>query len=398
MQFTFSTHTSKSHLGKLVARAYYVKENEAHGYTKVCLTDKVALLAPEGLLESRNNVGGWKAIIRQLEDQLAAGEVEPEVAAAQAAGLTEFANQVLKTPYATTLMRATGHRMRSESDDKEVEVMGEVRAGGIDSNALQRLEDSVGHLRGELGVCAEDACYLTLHGGIGALGEDLARMQQEVATPSKGLLMADIELDSARDKAHHARSVVDTLGHKVNELGHTGTSRRAIEALYRELQDVKAECGDLEATVLTLTLAVTSLMASVAGRGGAAGGGGASAGLNQAEFDQCLQAQEEAVNRRLDSIYQEIKGGGITIGGVNFSGREVAIDWAHLHLPPNTYQYIGGMVYVMCLILEAVIHQEDMMKREEHREGVKRTFMQSAQVLLVHTFYPPCATAHVAEW
>jgi hypothetical protein len=65
------------------------------------------------------------------------------------------------------------------------------------------------------------------------------------------------------------------------------------------------------------------------------------------------------------------------------------MDWAWIHLPPNTYQCIGGMIYVMCLISEAVVHQEDMMKREEHDERVKRTFMQSAQVLSVHTAYPP---------
>jgi hypothetical protein len=47
------------------------------------------------------------------------------------------------------------------------------------------------------------------------------------------------------------------------------------------------------------------------------------------------------------------------------------------------------MIYAMCLISEAVVHQEDMMKREEHGERVKRTFMQSAQVLSVHTAYPP---------
>ena len=65
------------------------------------------------------------------------------------------------------------------------------------------------------------------------------------------------------------------------------------------------------------------------------------------------------------------------------------MDWARIHLPPNTYQCIGGMVYAMCLISEAVVHQEDMMKREEHEERVKRTPMQSAQVLSVHTLYPP---------
>ncbi len=43
----------------------------------------------------------------------------------------------------------------------------------------------------------------------------------------------------------------------------------------------------------------------------------------------------------------------------------------------------------MYLISEAVIHQEDMMKQEEHGERIKCTFMQLAQVLSVHTAYPP---------
>ena len=65
------------------------------------------------------------------------------------------------------------------------------------------------------------------------------------------------------------------------------------------------------------------------------------------------------------------------------------MDWAHIHLPPNTYQCIGGMVYALSLISKVVVHQEDMMKREEHGERVKLTPMQLLQVLLVHTSYPP---------
>ena len=77
------------------------------------------------------------------------------------------------------------------------------------------------------------------------------------------------------------------------------------------------------------------------------------------------------------------------MGGVTFSGQEATMDWARIHLPPNTYQCIRGMNYTMCLISESVVHQEDMMKRGAHGEQVKRTFMQSAQVLSVHSLYPP---------
>ncbi len=65
------------------------------------------------------------------------------------------------------------------------------------------------------------------------------------------------------------------------------------------------------------------------------------------------------------------------------------MDWAQIHLPPNTYQCIRGMIYAMCLISKAVVHQEDMMKREEHGKHIKCTFMQSVQVLSVHTSHPP---------
>ncbi len=76
-----------------------------------------------------------------------------------------------------------------------------VGRSGNKPTALQRLEDSVGLLRGEMGVCAQDARYLTLHGGVGALGDDLALMQQEVESLGKGLTLAAQELDGARDEA-----------------------------------------------------------------------------------------------------------------------------------------------------------------------------------------------------
>ena len=116
---------------------------------------------------------------------------------------------------------------------------------------------------------------------------------------------------------------------------------------------------------------------------------GPAGGITETSLEHRLKLHDDAVNGRLDTMRQEMKGGGITVGGVRFSGREAAMDWARIHLPPNTYQCIGGMIYAMCLISEAVVHQEDMMKREEHGERVKRTFMQSAQVLSVHTAYPP---------
>ncbi len=100
----------------------------------------------------------------------------PKEEEARGVGLAEFANRVLKTPHATTPMRPTrGGRAEAGdgSEEDEVEAPSVFGTGGDDPTALQRLEDSVGLLHGELGVCGQDARYLTLHGGVGALGDEL---------------------------------------------------------------------------------------------------------------------------------------------------------------------------------------------------------------------------------
>lgn len=239
--------------------AYYVKENEAHGYTEVCLPVDAAALAPDGLLESSNNVAGWRAIIRQLVDQLAAGELALEEATARRAGLSEFAGRVLDTRYAFTPMRARVSRNREVLDDASVdEAAGDMSMGGmsrdVQASTLQRLEDSVGLLRGELGVCEQGARYITLHGGVGALGESLVQMCHEVASLGKGLAVATKELGGVSAEVRHARDATDSLSHEVHEFQRAAPSTRTIAALYQELQLVKAERGELEATVLTLSL------------------------------------------------------------------------------------------------------------------------------------------------
>ena len=77
----------------MIAGGYYVKQNDTHGFAELCLTPEAAALAPEGLLQAPNTAAAWKAIIRQLEDQLSEGAMAPDVAAEQAAGLAEFALQ-----------------------------------------------------------------------------------------------------------------------------------------------------------------------------------------------------------------------------------------------------------------------------------------------------------------
>ena len=246
---------------------------------------------------------------------------------------------------------------------------------------LQRLEDSIGHMRGELGVWSSGARYLTLHGGMVTLGDDHTSLHQDVLSLAEKLKTAEERVDDSRAEVHQVRMAAASLGRDMARLAQARGAGGEVDALRHEVRGLKAERADMEATVLVLTSAVTSLMEAAAN--------GPSSGPDHSHLEARFAAHDVAVNGRLDSLRQEMKGGGITVGGVTFTGRDAAMDWARIHMPPNTYQCVGGMVYAMCLISEAVVHQEDMMKREEHGERVKRTPMQSAQVLSVHTSYPP---------
>ena len=104
---------------RLSRGGFYVKENNSHGNSKLCLSPLAAALVPEELLQTPHGVSAWKAIIQQLEDQRTEGATEPEAVATQATGLSEFVLRVQQTPYAITPMRPR-HRHRARSKEEEV--------------------------------------------------------------------------------------------------------------------------------------------------------------------------------------------------------------------------------------------------------------------------------------
>ena len=159
---------------------------------------------------------GWKAVIRQLEDQLAAGPMRGKAAADQAEGLLDFANRMLKTPYAATPMRPSRRRQHDalEVEDDTKEDGGTNNRNNVLS-LLQRLEDSMVHMRGELGVWVKDARYLTLHGGLLSLCEDHTILQQNILGFSHALTTAEQQADSLRADVQQVWLAMTSLSAKV---------------------------------------------------------------------------------------------------------------------------------------------------------------------------------------
>ena len=119
---------------------------------------------------------------------------------------------------------------------------GASEGGGVDvpdpvvgPSTLQRLEDSIGLLRGELGVCVQGVRYLTLHRGVGALGEDVERLGHEVSSLAKNLELAARELVGVRAEARDTRAVAETLSHDVQEHRRVTPTSQSVEACPKRL-------------------------------------------------------------------------------------------------------------------------------------------------------------------
>ena len=145
----------------------------------------------------------WKAIICQLENQLAVGPTTEQAAAVQVEGLLDFADRMLKTPYAATPMRPSRRRQHDLLEDGN-----DVKDGRGSKNSddvmslLQRLGDSIGRMQGKLGVWTADARYLTLHGGMASLGEERASLHQDVLGISHKLKATGQQAEGLRVEVH----------------------------------------------------------------------------------------------------------------------------------------------------------------------------------------------------
>ena len=104
--------------------------------------------------------------------------------------------------------------------------------------------------------------------------------------------MASAQAVDALNEARLVQAAVTTLN---------GDASRAISNLRGELANATLEREALQSTVLILSAAVTTLMDQA--------GLSSAGGITQSALDQRLQRHDKAVNGRLDTIRQEMKGG-----------------------------------------------------------------------------------------
>jgi hypothetical protein len=108
-------------------------------------------------------------------------------------------------------------------------------SGGV-WELIQQLENSVAHLRGELGIHPPESRYITLHGGVGALGNDYIRLYKDYMMLAQGLSVAVVHVNDAKAEAVATRLEAGALAVELGQLRGAGTgSTAALEGLRWEL-------------------------------------------------------------------------------------------------------------------------------------------------------------------
>jgi hypothetical protein len=134
-----------------------------------------------------------------------------------------------------------------------------INDGGV-TDLLQRLEDSVAHLRGELGIQPPASRYLTLHGGVGALGDDLVQLYDDYKLLAQGLSASAAHIEDAKAEAATARMEAAALAAELGQWRGAACTTAAMDGLRQELREVKTDWDTLEDTVLAIAAAVNGLI------------------------------------------------------------------------------------------------------------------------------------------
>ena len=318
---------------------------------------------------------GWLSLFRYLIDAEArgdGGEPNPELAG--------FAYRARKSAFKTPL-RDNSKRSREEALEFEPEAM---------SPTILGLQDAIMGIQGELGARYPDASYVTIHGGLKNLEEDIRGVQEGVDAQLRAMLagnqveMGALKFDTAQASA---RSMEVKRWMEQTQATGGGTTEQAsrMQVLQVEIGGLRNRCDFLEGAFTQMVACVTTLKDKLdMGLGVEHAPAHSPSFVLKHDFDTLAREVQVALN----GFRQEMKGGPLEFGGYSFQGLDSCVAWARTNMPEATYQCIPGMFYGLCLIRESVIYKQDMRDDDIQAHRVQRSPVQSAVVELVNTAIP----------
>ncbi len=258
------------------------------------------------------------------------------------------------------------------------------------SPTILGLQDAIMGIQGELGAWYLDASYVTIHGGLKNLEEDIRGVQEGVDAQLRAML-ADNQVDMGALKFDTAKASERSMEvkHWMEQTQATGGGTAAqasrMQVLEAEIGGLRNCCDLLEGAFTQMVACVTTLKDKLdMGLGVEHAPAHSPSFVLKHDFDTLAREVQVALN----GFRQEMKGAPLEFGGYSFQGLDSCVAWARTNMPEATYQCIPGMFYGLCLIRESVIYKQDMRDDDIQAHRVQRSPVQSAVVELVNTAIP----------
>ena len=239
--------------------------------------------------------------------------------------------------------------------------------------------------RGGLGARYPNASYVTIHGGLKNLEEDIRGLQEEVDVQLGSLQSShQAKMGALKFEAAQASARSSEVKRWMEQTQATGRGTSRSQAQHEaEVGALKSRCDFLEGAFTQMAAFVTTLKDKVDMGISVAPAHSPSFVVRQ-DFDTMAREVQVALN----GFRQEMKGAPLEFGGYSFQGLDSCVAWARTNMPEASYQCIPGMFYGLCLIQEAVLYKQDMRDDDIQAHRVQRSPMQSAVVELVNTAVP----------
>jgi hypothetical protein len=319
-----------------------------------------------------NSIEGWLSLFRYLTDVEARGggeEVNP--------GLVDFVARAQLSVFKTPLRDNSKHTLDAMMWDDEEEL----------PPAILGLQDAIMGIQGKLGVRYPTAGYVTLHGGLKNLEEDVCTVQEGLDAQLRAMHVTNqaeigalkYETAQASARSHEVKRWMEqTQGTD----GGTSENPTRLHQLQTEVVALRGRVDFLEGAFTQIATYVTTLKDKVDNGGGS----GPVPGHYVAKLDFDTLSREVRVE--LSGFRQEMKAPPLEFGGHSFQGLDSCVAWARTYMPENTYQCIPGMFYGLCLIRESVLYKQDMREDDIQVHRVQQSPMQSTVVESVNTAVP----------
>ena len=388
-RFCISPNCGAAHARKVFALLgdgdYYIIEPGPRGglsqtlraYLDPPLTKAAAEFSHDNkeVLQGTNSLEGWLSLFRYLTDAATRGDT-----GAATSELVGFASRARQSAFKTPLRANTKRARDGDSLDEE----------DGPPPIVQDLQDAILGIQGELGVRYPTASYVTVHGGLKNLEEDVRSVQEGVEaqfrsmTSSNQAALGALQFETSQASAR-SQEVKRWMEHLQATGGGTAEHPSKTQELRAEAAALRGRCDFLEGAVTQMAAYVSALNDRV-DTGGGMGLGPATSltHVTRGEFDTHAQTVQVA----LQGFRQEMKGAPVEFGGYSFQGLGSCVAWARTNMPENTYQCIPGMFYGLCLIRESVLYKQDMREDDIQAHRVQRSPMQSTVVESVNTAIP----------